>query len=115
MEYTSEQLTKAKAAKSIEELLALAKENGIELTEDKAQKYFAELHKEGEIADEELENAAGGGLCDPEPVIYTKMICDNCGANTFWTGDYVNGIAYKCPMCSVEAYFGKWTTDYTGW
>ena len=34
MKLTPEQLTKAKAAKSAEELLALAKENGIEMTED---------------------------------------------------------------------------------
>ena len=34
MNFTPEQLTKAKAAKSVEELLALAKENGTELTEE---------------------------------------------------------------------------------
>ena len=60
MNFTPEQLTKAKAAKSAEELIALAKENGIEISEEAAAKYFAELNKEGELADEELDNVAGG-------------------------------------------------------
>ena len=60
MKFTNEQLTKAKQTKSVEELIALAKENGMELTEEEAAKYFAELYKEGELADEELDNVAGG-------------------------------------------------------
>ncbi len=69
MKFTNEQLAKIKATKSIEELLALAKENGIELTEEEAAKYFAELHKEGELSDEELNNVAGGcgGSSNPDP------------------------------------------------
>ena len=54
-------LEKAKEAKSAEELLALAKENGMELTEEDAAEYFAQLHKSGELSDEELDNVAGGG------------------------------------------------------
>lgn len=61
MKFTPGQLEKAKAAKAAEELLALAKENGIELTDEDAAKYFAELHKEGALADDELDNVAGGG------------------------------------------------------
>ena len=60
MKFTPEQLAKAKAANSAEELLALAKENGIEMTEDEANKYFADFHKEGELSDEELDNVSGG-------------------------------------------------------
>ncbi len=53
---------KAKAVKSAEELLAFAKENGMEMTEEQANAYFSQLHPtSGEIADEELENVAGGG------------------------------------------------------
>ena len=65
MNFTPEQLKKAKTAKSVEELIALAKENGLELTEEEAKKYFAELHKEGELADEELDNVSGGCGDDP--------------------------------------------------
>ena len=38
MNFTNEQILKAKEAKSAEELLALAKENGVELTEEEAKK-----------------------------------------------------------------------------
>ena len=67
MKFTNEQLAKAKAAKSAEELLALAKENGIEMTEEEANKYYADFHKEGELADEELDNVSGGGCGDDYP------------------------------------------------
>ena len=65
MELTKEMIKKAKAAKNAEELLELAKAENIELTEEQAAKIFADLHKNGELSDEELENAAGGGSdCD---------------------------------------------------
>lgn len=67
MKFTVEQTKKAKTAKSVEELLALAKENGMELTEEEAAKYFAEWHKEGELSDEELDNVSGGCGDPPAP------------------------------------------------
>lgn len=58
----TELIAKAKQTKSPEELMALAKENGIELTEESAQAYFNQLNpKMGELADDELDNVAGGG------------------------------------------------------
>ena len=58
---TPEMIEKAKAVKSAEELLALAKENGVELTEKEAATYFAQLNpKSGELDDDELDNVAGG-------------------------------------------------------
>lgn len=65
MNVSKELLEKAKAAKSAEELLALAKAEKVELTEEEAAKAFAELNKTGEISDEELDNVAGG-CGDPE-------------------------------------------------
>ena len=56
-----ELLQKAKEAKSAEELMTIAKENGVELTEEEASEYFARLNVSGELADEELDNVAGGG------------------------------------------------------
>ena len=61
MKFTDEMLEKAKTAKSAEELLAMAKAENIELTAEEVAKAFAELNKAGELSDEELENAAGGG------------------------------------------------------
>ena len=61
MNISKELLEKAKTAKSAEELLAMAKAENIELTEEQAAKAFAELNKIGELSDEELDNVAGGG------------------------------------------------------
>ena len=60
MKFTDEMLEKAKTAKSAEELLAMAKAENIELTEEQAAKAFGELNKTGELSDEELDNVAGG-------------------------------------------------------
>ena len=62
MKFSKELIEKAKTAKSAEELLAMAKAENIELTEEQAAKAFAELNKTGELSDEELDNVAGG--CD---------------------------------------------------
>ena len=61
MNISKELLEKAKTAKSAEELLAMAKAEKVELTEEEAAKAFAELNKTGELSDEELDNVAGGG------------------------------------------------------
>ncbi|MGN0483433.1 MAG: Nif11-like leader peptide family RiPP precursor [Lachnospiraceae bacterium] len=53
---------KAKQTKNAEEFLALAKENGMEMTVEEAEKVFAKLHQAGELSDEELSNVAGGSL-----------------------------------------------------
>ena len=65
MNVSKELLEKARTANSAEELLALAKAEKVELTEEEAAKAFAELNKTGEISDEELDNVAGG-CGDPE-------------------------------------------------
>ena len=82
MQFTNEQLVKAKAAKSVEELLALARENGMELTEEEAKKYYAAWHKEGEFSDAELANVAGG-----------------CGGPKV-TDEHI--YIFKCPFCGAE-------------
>ena len=61
MNISKELLEKAKTAKSAEELLELARKENIDMTEEEAAKAFAELHKNGELSDEELDNVAGGG------------------------------------------------------
>ena len=56
-----ELIAKAKEAKSAQELLAMAKENGIDITMEDADVYYAQLHKTGELADDELGDVSGGG------------------------------------------------------
>ena len=86
MKFTAEQITKMKAATSAEELIALAKAEGIEATEEEIKAQFDAMHKEGEIADEELNNVAGGFFCDsrPDPVDVESQgggvaKCPSCG------------------------------------
>jgi len=61
MELTKELVAKAKEAKTSEELMALAKENGIDMTEESAALAFEQLNsKTGELSDSELDNVSGG-------------------------------------------------------
>jgi hypothetical protein len=61
LNFNKEIIVAAKGAKSLDELMALAKENSIEITEEEAALYFEQLNpKSGEISDEELNNVSGG-------------------------------------------------------
>ncbi len=57
---TNELINKAKACQSPQELLELAGQNNIEMTLSDAQLKYAELHREGELSDDELDSASGG-------------------------------------------------------
>ena len=60
-EITKEMLEKAMQCNTAEELIALAKSEGIEITEAEAEAYLAEL-SECELQDGDLKHVAGG-LC----------------------------------------------------
>ena len=116
MELTKEQLEKAKQIKSPKELLAFAEENGIELTEENVKQGFAQLHKEGEVTDEELDNVSGGSCSDDFDTWWkvTKgdcsvMYCKNCDYETIWDGEYLKwecGYESTCPQCgATRLYF----------
>ena len=47
-----------------EELLALAKENGVEIAPEKAKELFEQMNANGELSDEELDQVSGGDLKD---------------------------------------------------
>ena len=59
-ELTREQIEKAMACKTAEELMAAAKTDGYELTRDEAAAYLDEL-QDMELDAAELKKAAGGG------------------------------------------------------
>ncbi|MGN0483434.1 MAG: hypothetical protein ACI4HI_07765 [Lachnospiraceae bacterium] len=80
-------LVKAKQTKNAEELLALAKENGMEMTAEQAEENFAKLHQNGELADDELDNVAGG--C-------SQKVCANCKSNQLFP---YGGGKFKCIDC----------------
>ena len=87
---SEEQNAKVKACKNQEELLALAKQEGIELT------------------DEQLAAVSGGGCSSTD----TRKVCSHCGSkNTELSpntkGKSVNGILvsyYKCKDCKRVFY-----------
>ena len=60
---TPEMIDKAKAAKSAEELLEIAKANGVELTAEEVKTYFEQIHANSTISDDDLTAVTGGGDC----------------------------------------------------
>lgn len=58
-ELTKEQIQKALACESAEELMALAKAEGMELTKEEAEAYMAEM-EDIELDEETLAKVAGG-------------------------------------------------------
>ncbi len=80
-------LEKAKRAKSKEELMALAKENSITLTDKEAEDYLASFKgtlKSGELGDDELDDVSGG--CTTE-VNGKQYVVVSSGVKCF-TGQY---------------------------
>ena len=93
MENNKELFAKAKAAETPEALLTLAKENGMEMTDESAAAYFEIMHpKAGELADEELNNVSGGGCRE----------CKRCGVRaTRYSGGISRcGVCGKLPNCN---------------
>ena len=71
---TKEQIQKAMACKTVEELMELAKAEGVELTKEEAEAYMAEM-EDVELNEEALKNVAGG-------VCYMAACNDDCSAKT---------------------------------
>lgn len=69
MKFTEEQIKKAAACKSKEELITLARTEGIELAEEEAEKFLTELQS-SEIDLDHTGSIAGGGC-----------FCAVCGAD----------------------------------
>ena len=63
-ELTKEQIQKAMACETVEELMELAKSEGIELTKEEAEAYLAEM-EDVELDEEMLQKTAGGGSYCP--------------------------------------------------
>ena len=122
MEYSPELLVKAKAAKTAEELLTLAAENGISLTAEEAEKYFSKLHNkvttlsDASLANEELENVAGGSFCSggrtyssDSPYFLITTALNSCRG--FKRGSH--GLIYDSEVCvECEYSFTRGATWY---
>ncbi len=53
-------IAKLKEAKSVDEMIDLAKANGVELAKEKAQELFDKFNSNGELNDDILDSVAGG-------------------------------------------------------
>ena len=60
---TPELIAKAKAAKSAAELLAIAKANGVLLSEKEAKTYYEQFNTTAPLSDDDLEAVSGGIGC----------------------------------------------------
>ena len=100
-------IAKAGEAKSAEELLAIAKENDIELTGEQAKEYYERLHASGELADDELDSVSGG--CDK---IGLGNVCPKCGSRDYYgttepyfysfRGMPMTGYYNQCKECGTK-------------
>ena len=113
---TSEMIEKAKAVKSAEELLELAKASNVEMTADEAATYFAQLNpKSGELDDDDLDAVAGGACADSNDndnpaagvgdtvQITSGETCSSCGNNIGIVSKKVRRPYYiKCKECKKQ-------------
>ena len=125
--FNAEMIEKAKTAKSAEELLALAKENGVEMTVDEAKTYFAQLNpKSGELDDDDLDNVAGGAsgcrtsddyVADNTLVrVINGNVCPQCGGTigNYFHGDDANFDSVLCKDCKKGIHSYIITQSYKG-
>ena len=84
---TNEQIEKVKACKNAEEILALAKEEGVELN------------------DEQLEAISGGCNKGHGALLYTGWECPKCGSrNTeIYEDTWFHGATTKCFDCGYDS------------
>ena len=112
-DFNAEMIQKAKGAKSANELLELAKAEGINITTDEAATYFTQLNpKSGELDDDELDNVSGGGCLSDIPLyrdysMVQEFFCTNCfrlypaSRCKVMHFDNKDDVAY-CPDCRGE-------------
>lgn len=91
---TKELIGKARSAQSAEELLQMAKAENAELTEMQAAEYFEELHRFGELADDELCNVSGGYRTG-EPKFQYNDVVRVFAVNRFVQGQIVDRSLYS--------------------
>lgn len=113
MNFTKEQIAKAMSAKSADELFALANEGGVLITEDEARLYFAALHKEGELTDDELLSVAGGKKDDdetpPDPKFYPGQQLRRSGFGVSIAYEILENLGYD----KTNGYSYKYRVHYS--
>ena len=134
MNLSQEQLRKVRAARSPQELGELARAEGVTLTPEEAQSYFATLHPPvGELADEELDAVSGGGcgggksqdvpypvgtavgIIDEESDIPGALICCwNCHQTRFRVSSVINFDMVRVSCANGCKHAFRFKDGYTG-
>ena len=121
MSMKQELIAKAKEAKSVEELLAVAKECGVELTEDAAKEFYERFHATGELSDDELDAVAGGDDCGPGYIVTYISPTSTCINGKFIGHSQTIDKTPRCENCSnlvrkivdgAPDYYGRPTEAY---
>ena len=128
-----ELLKKVREAKTPEELLQLAHENGIaDFTEENAKAYFEAMHRSGELADEELNVSAGGCFSNPyaPPEGFKKVnatfrcnkwVCNQCYKDKYNCQCYgkpntpeniVHKLCHICAHCVFAYYADRYDGNF---
>ena len=76
MQFTKEQIRKAMECKTVDELLAYAKSEGVELSREQADEYIAQLGKR-KLTNEELSQVVGGCPTDGVWPDCSSLDCPN--------------------------------------
>ncbi|WP_295359701.1 hypothetical protein [uncultured Succiniclasticum sp.] len=79
-ELTKEQIQKAMACETVEELMELAKSEGIELTKEEAEAYLAEMD-DVKLDDTALQQVAGG-ICSVADASQERILSFHCGVQS---------------------------------
>ena len=77
IELTKEQVTMIMSCETAEELMELAKSEGIELTKEEAEAYLAEMD-DVELDSDTLKQVAGGGMSYCSDLFTFKKAPDGC-------------------------------------
>lgn len=90
-------MEKAKAAKSAEEIMEIAKAAGQEIAAEEAKELYEGLHKSGELSEDELNSVAGGGMRTSDGYLIVTSL-HGCGKSTSFLG--------LCGGCKYKSYHG---------
>ena len=105
--FSPEMMENLKKAENAEELIKLAKEYGVVLSNEAADAQFLKLHAEqGELSDDELDNVSGGGCGE-------YHYCPVCGGEPLWSSNGDGGVNIRCPGCGAELDHDSATGVYT--
>ncbi len=122
-----ELILKAKSAKSADDILEIAKENGLDVSREDAEMYIQTNSENGELSDEALDNVTGGAaytLRDGYLIVTNfhecdRWKCDSCGGDDIqymrvasesgwdWAhkcGGHPNGCGKSCATCKYMVY-----------